>query len=542
MSETNGEHLRAVGYGRTSGETQRDNTSIPNQKDDITHFVKSQNWTLTRFYVDECKSGAKIAGRDDFQQMMRDAANNRFDVIVVWDMSRFGRDGLDILNSAKTLKRDFGVDVVDTKGRFDTRDRRRTLTNFVDAGMAESERLSILERTKRGKIHKAREQGAPTGPRRPFARVWDKHTRTWSIDPDKHAIVKHAARRYLSGHPLSKVAKEVGINHAFLHKVLTQRCGPTWTQRVRCEELDIDEEIEIAVPRLLDDETIAAIRAKAQANKTINRDQLKNKYLLSHAVFCAHCNRALTGQTDQRNHRYYRHHHMCEDSNRPRSWVEADALERVIMETLFDVFGNPAKVQQAIDEATPNKEKLEQARHQQQRLEADKARIANQKERVIDAIAEDTIGKKEAKEKMVKLRAREQTLALELDKLAQLLENIPSAREVKEAADRIVRAATIAVANWHFDKMTWTEKRKLVQMVFTGKTADGKRHGVYISWIDGMEKKRRKEWRFRIVGRLNFTMNGKVHRDPVPVDSDWEPSWAPMQNELLDEVMKSASF
>ena len=70
--------------------------------------------------------------------MMRDAANNRFDVIVVWDMSCFGRDGLDILNSAKTLKRDFGVDVVDVKGRFDTRDLRRTITTFLDAGMAES--------------------------------------------------------------------------------------------------------------------------------------------------------------------------------------------------------------------------------------------------------------------------------------------------------------------------------------------------------------------------------------------------------------------
>jgi len=53
-------------------------------------------------------------------------------------MSRFGRDGLDILNSAKTLKRDFGVDVVDVKGRFDTRDLRRTITTFLDAGMAES--------------------------------------------------------------------------------------------------------------------------------------------------------------------------------------------------------------------------------------------------------------------------------------------------------------------------------------------------------------------------------------------------------------------
>jgi DNA invertase Pin-like site-specific DNA recombinase len=61
---------RAGGYCRTSSEGQRENTSIPNQQHDITRFVKAQGWKLTRFYVDECKSGAKLAGRDEFQQMM----------------------------------------------------------------------------------------------------------------------------------------------------------------------------------------------------------------------------------------------------------------------------------------------------------------------------------------------------------------------------------------------------------------------------------------------------------------------------------------
>ena len=40
MTATN---LRAAGYGHTSSEGQRENTSIPNQQHDITRFVKSQN-------------------------------------------------------------------------------------------------------------------------------------------------------------------------------------------------------------------------------------------------------------------------------------------------------------------------------------------------------------------------------------------------------------------------------------------------------------------------------------------------------------------
>jgi site-specific DNA recombinase len=108
--------LRAVGYCRTSGEAQRDNTSIPNQKQSIESFASFQKWKVLKHYVDECKSGSKIAGRHDFQKMMRDAAAGKFDILVVYDITRFGRDGFDILDSARTLRRDFGVDVVATRG------------------------------------------------------------------------------------------------------------------------------------------------------------------------------------------------------------------------------------------------------------------------------------------------------------------------------------------------------------------------------------------------------------------------------------------
>jgi DNA invertase Pin-like site-specific DNA recombinase len=269
MSTT--DNLRAVGYCRTSSEGQRDNTSIATQREDIDRFVKAQGWTNGKVYVDECRSGAKIAGRDQFQQMMRDAANNRFAVIVVWDTSRFSRDGLDMIQSATTLKRDFGVNVLDTKGRFDTRDQRRNVNNYVNAGIAEDERLSILERTKKGKIARVRKFGAPTGSTRPFGRIWDKETRTWTIDPDKHALVKDCAGRYLRGESMKSLAREYGLDPTTLHKVLTQRSGGVWVQRIRCPELDIDETIETAIPPLLDPPVIAAILAKAQANKTIDK-------------------------------------------------------------------------------------------------------------------------------------------------------------------------------------------------------------------------------------------------------------------------------
>src|SRR5262249_20404122 len=118
MSLSN-QHLRAGGYCRTSGESQRDNTSIPNQKDAVTAFCRSQGWRLVRCYVDEAKSGSKIAGRDAFQVMLRDAAEGRLDVIVPYDTTRFARDGVDVVDTAKKLKTRYGVYTVDAKNQFD---------------------------------------------------------------------------------------------------------------------------------------------------------------------------------------------------------------------------------------------------------------------------------------------------------------------------------------------------------------------------------------------------------------------------------------
>jgi DNA invertase Pin-like site-specific DNA recombinase len=54
----NGKPLQPAGYCRTSSERQRDNTSIPRQKEAIAAFCRGNGWREPVFYVDECKSGA----------------------------------------------------------------------------------------------------------------------------------------------------------------------------------------------------------------------------------------------------------------------------------------------------------------------------------------------------------------------------------------------------------------------------------------------------------------------------------------------------
>ena len=92
MAQSKDTPKRAVGYSRTSGEGQRDNTSIPEQQDQIGAYCEREGYELVRHYADECKTGKQIAGRDGFQSLMKDAAAGKCDVVVVYSIDRFGRD------------------------------------------------------------------------------------------------------------------------------------------------------------------------------------------------------------------------------------------------------------------------------------------------------------------------------------------------------------------------------------------------------------------------------------------------------------------
>jgi site-specific DNA recombinase len=493
--------LRAAGYCRTSGEGQRDNTSIPSQKEAIAAFCKREGWPVAEYYVDECRSGAKVAGRDEFQRLMRDAALGKFDVVVVYQVSRWGRDGTDILDSCRTLKRDFGVDVIETSGTFDTRKRTNALMNFVGAGFAEQERLTILERTIGGRIKRAKEGGAGVG-RLPYGRSYDKITKRWTNDPEKKRFIEDVARRYLAGESIEAIAKETGVNAAGLLRTLTRRCGTTWEQEFQPKELDIHERFETSIPALLPPETIRAIHARVAANKTYHHGQAKNKYLLGRMVFCGTCGYALHGATTRHGRRYYRHgiKELQRSCTAATSWVRADDLEDAVLRHLFNTFGNPAAVEKAIAAALPDLDAARQLQERMARLDGWIVKETQGQEKVgrlaMGGSMKEALAAKLLTESQAKIDAWQQ----EREGLSSKMANAPTADQVRGlalkvasaykrvSAKEIKLAARKQVANSDFSGMTFEQRRDLCQRVFAGKTLDGKRMGVYITWTDGGKK------------------------------------------------------
>lgn len=516
--------LRAVGYCRTSSERQRDNTSIPNQKAAIEAFAKSQGWTLAKHYVDESKSGAKIEGRENFQQMMRDAANGLFDTVVVFDITRFARDGSDIIERAGYLKKDFGIHVIDSKGQFDNRNSSNVLLNFVHAGVSELERLKILERTAAGRTKQARD-GLPWSANPPVGRAYDKKVKRWIVS-EQGKVIAEIIRRYVKGESLTdlcrefKVPRRAKVSQWVWHGQLSGTYIAKFAKTEVCPEIEIPVP---SIPEVIPQSLLEKAQKKLRHNRTHNRVDVQ-KYLLSGFIRCEHCKRALTGQS-RHGHIYYRHNRAGEC---PFRSLSGDEIEPAVLDFLFENFLDEPAFESAINRLLPPPDRREEL--VSQRTKAEKLLAKNEREvrRLVDAIARGAdislLLSKQDELKQSKLALEER-----LQKLDEEIGSLVDAKLGKAAAAvaRIHLIESLKSRDWR--NMPYEDVQRFLYALF-GETTVGGDTGIFV--------------RRNAKGRIVATFRGRVEFHHAIAESravaNLLEAAAKAESENLREVFKRA--
>ncbi|MBP1549108.1 MAG: recombinase family protein [Oscillospiraceae bacterium] len=111
-------------YVRLSKDDERagESLSIENQKLMLTKYVIEQGWRIVEIYVDDGYSGTSF-NRPAVQRLLEDTQNGKINLIIVKDMSRFGRNYIQVGQYIDYIFPTYNIRFIALNDNIDTADR-----------------------------------------------------------------------------------------------------------------------------------------------------------------------------------------------------------------------------------------------------------------------------------------------------------------------------------------------------------------------------------------------------------------------------------
>ena len=338
-------------YTRVSTAAQTEGYSLEAQTERLRKYADYKEMEVVREYCDAGKSGKSITGRPEFQRMLQDASEERDGVafILVFKLSRFGRNVADVLNSLQFIQ-DYGVNLVCVEDGIDSSKDSGKLTITVLSAVAEIERENILVQTMEGRKQKARE-GKWNGGQAPFGYDLDSKNSTLVVNEEEAEIVRiiydkfvhtdmgaDAICNYLNqrgytkkkvrGHELNYFARglimKILDNPVYIGKIaygknVTEKVKGTRDEyrRVKTDDYLLADGLHEAI---VDEETWEAAREKRKRTgvRFVKTHSLEHEHILTGLIRCPLCGGGMSGTVQRRQNKktgeykdtfYYRCHH-----------------------------------------------------------------------------------------------------------------------------------------------------------------------------------------------------------------------------------------
>ena len=142
--------LRVTYYARVSSESDEQLNSLENQIRYYEDLIrKNRAWTFVPGYIDEGLSGISTKKRENFNHMVEEAAEDRFDLVITKEISRFARNTLDSIQYTRQLL-SYGVGVFFQNDNINTLDEDSELRLSIMSSIAQDELRKLSSRVKFG--------------------------------------------------------------------------------------------------------------------------------------------------------------------------------------------------------------------------------------------------------------------------------------------------------------------------------------------------------------------------------------------------------
>ena len=185
--------LRVTYYARVSSDTDEQLNSLDNQIAYYENFIKKNKaWTFVPGYIDEGLSGISTKKRKHFNEMISDANDDMFDLIITKEISRFARNTLDSIQFTRQLLSD-GVGVFFQNDNINTLDEDSELRLSIMSSIAQDELRKLSSRIKFGH-QQAIKSNVVLGNNRIFG--YRKESKRLVIDEEQAVMVRELFELY----------------------------------------------------------------------------------------------------------------------------------------------------------------------------------------------------------------------------------------------------------------------------------------------------------------------------------------------------------
>jgi site-specific DNA recombinase len=455
-------------YARVSSEQQREEKTIASQTAALIEFAKTRSLEVPTEWVfeDEGFSGATFE-RPGLERVRDLAAEGQIQVVLAYSPDRLSRKyAYQILLMEELAKH--GVETLFVNAPQGTSAEDQLLVQFQGM-IAEYERAQILERSRRGKRHRARSgevsvlSGAPYGYRcvrktqespafyqvidaesHVVQRVYEMYTannlsigeitrrlNAQKVPTRKHgsrwerstvwAMLRNPAYRGAASFGKTRVAGRVRVTRA-----MRRRGGFVSSDSVG-HERPREEWIEIAVPALVSEESFARAQELLQENKIRSRRRTITPSIAQGLVSCQKCGYAFSRTSTYTSARKI-HYYKCIGSDSWRKlggpvcdngrFVRQDLLDHIVWTEVIRLLENPTLIQQELDRRLVAARSSDPTKKRESTLQRELARVGKSIERVLTAYQEDLLSLEQLRERMPSLRQREKALRAELEAIA----------------------------------------------------------------------------------------------------------------------------
>jgi site-specific DNA recombinase len=454
-------------YARVSSDKQKEENTIASQTAALIEFAGCHGYDVPRdrVFEDEAYSGASLV-RPGLERLRDLAAEGQLEAILVYAPDRLSRKYAYQILLMEEFARG-GVETVFIKAPQGTTAEDQLLLQFQGM-IAEYERAQILERSRRGKRHRARQgqisvlSGAPYGYR--YVRKSEETSAYYEVIEAEAEVVRLVYERYTVGHlsigAITRLLNERGVptskqgsrwerstvwamlrNPAYkgvacfgktelrprqrITRPLRKRGGSASRDSASHERPRADW-IEIPVPAIVSEDTFGLAQERLLTNKTHAPRRTAEPSIVQGLVSCSKCGYALT-RTSTRSTARKIHYYRCLGSdawrhlggavcdNRP---VRQDLLDAVVWREIIALLENPSLIDGELERRLTAAREAAPTKRREDTLQRDLARLRKSIDRLMTAYQEDLLSLDELRSRVPELRQREKAANAELQSIA----------------------------------------------------------------------------------------------------------------------------